>query len=136
MKKLLLALFVALSLAQPASAAEPLTWLKGGYGENIRSYEILKCASLPGHQSPNGRTPCPVNTVQIMRVTAYSPTSPTFAGDAKWYWEPIPVRRAYPTKGTYRLTFDYQSYTWGGELVAWYYFQTALIRITFHRIKW
>ena len=64
MKKLLLALFVALSLAQPASAAEPLTWLKGGYGENIRSYEILKCASLPGHQSPKwaNTLPCKYRT--------------------------------------------------------------------------
>jgi hypothetical protein len=38
-----------------------------------------------------------------------------FEGDAKWYFQPIPVKY-----GSYRLQFDYQAYTWGGEATAWY----------------
>jgi hypothetical protein len=88
-------------------------WLRGGYGNNIRSHEIKPCPAWSAWHPI-----CPENTAQYMSVSA-SPVAgdiyTVFEGDAKWYWQPLPV-----TYGSYRLQFDYQAYTWGAEATAWY----------------
>jgi hypothetical protein len=127
---LIIGLSAILSFAQPALAAEnlitnpsaaprtstgdPAGWLRGGYGDNVRSHTIKPCPAEFSSWHPV----CPENTAQILSVSA-SPVSgdiyTIFEGDAKWYWQPLPVKY-----GSYRLQFDYQAYTWGAEATAWY----------------
>lgn len=109
--KFILTIAMLIGMATPAFAAEPLTWMQGGWGDNVRSYGTGKCPETWTEYRPM----CPENTIEYRGVMAYSPTGAAFTGDAKWYFAPMAVK-----PGTYRLQFDYQAYTWGAEAVAWY----------------
>lgn len=91
---------------------EPAGWLKGGYGDNTRSYGFVTCNFYTPETFVH-HPDCPANT-KFRLTTHISGTD----GDVKWYFTDIKIGK----DKNFILSYQYQAYTYRGEAIARYTF--------------
>lgn len=75
---------------------DPVGWLRGGYGNNTSSHEVIPCPIYTGF-----RPTCPEGISYALRTSIGNYVD----GDTKWYFADVPIKG----NKSYTLSYQYQA---------------------------